>query len=61
MDRRAEIWTAEQLQRAAISELLRHGGSKADVDLLRRQFTAMNENSQLQAAQMEIPNDGAAS
>ena len=38
MDRRAEIWTAERLEQAAIDELLRHGGNKRDAALLRQQF-----------------------
>jgi hypothetical protein len=38
MNRAAEIWTTERLQRAALDELTRHGGSPDDLRRLREHF-----------------------
>jgi hypothetical protein len=35
----AERWTDEALQEAAVSELLRHGGSRDDLSRLREHFS----------------------
>jgi hypothetical protein len=53
MNKPPEIWTAERLQEAAISELLKHGGSESDVRQLLQHFKAAEPESQQPTA--EIP------
>jgi len=53
MTKPAKFWNSEHLQQAAISELLRHGGNKRDLDLLRQQFRKADENN----SGTEIPSD----
>jgi hypothetical protein len=51
----AEYWTAEKLQEAAITELLQHGGNKADIALLRAEFDrASKTNKQIESGQIEV-------
>ena len=52
------FWTDEKLLKAAINELLAHGGNEADVSLLREQFQSVNKtNNPDQPAQTEITGD----
>ena len=41
---RREFWSPEQLKRAAISELLKHGDDKHDLIQLREQFKIIRDN-----------------
>ena len=38
-----EFWSPERLERAAFSELLRHGGNKRDLGLLHEHFRKIAE------------------
>jgi hypothetical protein len=52
------FWTDEKLLEAAISELLAHGGNKADIALLRAEFQKVNKsNNQAEPTQTEIGGD----
>ena len=49
------FWTDEKLLEAAISELLAHGGNKADIALLRAEFDrASKTNKQIESGQIEV-------
>jgi hypothetical protein len=54
---RPELWSAEQLERAALDEAARHGANNRDLDLLRQQFKKAAEINQPQPSGLEIPND----
>ena len=64
MDRPADFWNNERLERMMLAEAARHGASERDLTLLRAEFQKLcdgnKHNNQPQAGQMEIPDDAAA-
>jgi len=55
MDRPAEIWNAERLERAMLAEAAGHGANKRDLDLLLTEFRNANKsNNRPVSEQVEI-------